>query len=101
MRLRYLFEILVLSACGVSGQALITTLAGTGSCAYSGDGGPATQAVLCNPQMTAVDGAGNIYFSDTGNSVIRMITPAGVISTIAGNGTRGTSGDGGPALSAS
>jgi hypothetical protein len=87
---------------GVPGQAVITTLAGTpfGSCAYSGDGGPSMQAAVCNPQVPVTDGAGNIYFSDAANSVIRKITPAGIISTIAGNHTRGTAGDGGPATSA-
>jgi hypothetical protein len=84
------------------GQALITTIAGAkyGTCAYSGDNGPAAAAVLCNPQMAITDNAGNIYFSDAANWVIRMINPAGIISTIAGNGTRGTAGDGGPATSA-
>jgi large repetitive protein len=98
-----LFAICFLSATAIHGQAVITTLAGApyGTCGYSGDNGPAAQAVLCNPQMTITDNAGNIYFSDAANSVIRMITPAGIISTIAGNGKEGTTGDGGAATSAS
>jgi hypothetical protein len=99
MSLLHLFAILVLSACAASGQALITTIAGTGTCSYSGDGGPAAQATLCNPQGAITDSSGNIYFGDTGNLVIRKITPAGTISTIAGTGIRGTSNTGGAATS--
>ena len=58
------------------------------------------QAELSNPQMAVSDGLGNIYFSDSANAVIHKINSSGTISTIAGNGTRGTAGDGGPALSA-
>lgn len=83
-------------------QALITTMAGTqfAPCGYAGDNGPAAQAQMCNPQMAITDGAGNVYFSDAANGAIRKITPAGIITTIAGNGTRGTSGDGGLAINA-
>ena len=81
---------------------MITTLAGTqfAPCGYSGDNGPATQAQMCNPQMAITDSVGNIYFSDAANGAIRKITPAGIITTIAGNGQRGTTGDGGPAINA-
>jgi large repetitive protein len=85
-------------------QGIITTMAGTStipSAGYSGDGGPATSAQLYNPQGAVVDAAGNIYFSDAVNFRIRKVSTNGVITTIAGNGVRGTSGDGGPALSAS
>jgi len=99
MSLRHLFATFALSACAASGQALITTIAGTGTCSYTGDGGPAAQATLCNPQGAITDGFGNIYFGDTGNFVVRKITPAGVISTIAGTGIRGTSDTGGAATS--
>jgi hypothetical protein len=85
------------------GQGVITTVAGApfASCGPLGDGGPATSAQLCGAESTAVDASGNIYFYDYGNARIREITPSGMITTIAGNGVHGTSGDGGPALSAS
>jgi uncharacterized protein (TIGR03437 family) len=67
---------------------------------YSGDGGPARQAKLNQPLGIALDAAGNLYIADAGNNVIRMVTPGGTISTIAGNGKAGYSGDGGPATSA-
>jgi len=78
----------------------ITTFAGNGTTGYSGDGGPAISAQLYNPYAIAVDSGGNLYIADTGNAVIRKVTPAGVISTVAGNNTAGYSGDLGPAISA-
>ena len=80
-------------------NGVITTLAGTGTAGYSGDGGAATSAQLSNPLGIAVDSGGNIYFADKGNMVIRKISH-GTIATVAGNGTQGFSGDGGPATSA-
>jgi hypothetical protein len=74
--------------------------AGTGSPGYSGDGGPATSAQLNRPSAVAVDRAGNLYISDTFNYRIRKVTPAGIISTIAGNGKQGHGGDNGPAMEA-
>jgi sugar lactone lactonase YvrE len=72
----------------------ITTVAGTGAPGYSGDGSLATSAKLSVPQGVAVDAAGNIYIADTGNNAIREIAVAtGKISTIAGTGTAGYSGD--------
>ena len=62
---------------------------------YSGDGGPAVGAGLFLPGGVAVDSAGNLYIADIGNNRIRKVNPAGVISTVAGNGTKGFSGDGG------
>ncbi len=80
---------------------IISTVAGTGSYGYSGDGGPATSAGLSDPYGIAVDAAGNLYIADTYNEVIRKVTIAtGVISTVAGNGSGGYAGDGGPATSA-
>ena len=76
----------------------ISTVAGTGSCCYSGDGGAAISALVGSPQGLAFDGAGNLYLA--GNSRIRKITPAGIISTVAGTGTSGFSGDGGLATAA-
>ncbi len=80
---------------------LISTVAGTGAKGYAGDGGAATQALLNNPFDLAFDPAGNLCFSDTYNHCIRRIDArTGVISTIAGNGESGFSGDGGPAKQA-
>ena len=78
----------------------ISTVAGNGTSGSSGDGGLATLAELDYPTGVAVDGAGNLFIADTFNARIRKVTPAGAISTVAGNGTRGFSGDGGPATSA-
>ena len=79
----------------------ISTIAGTGTAAYSGDGGPATSAAISVPLGIAIDSSDNIYFVHKGNDVIRRIdASSGIISTVAGNGTDGYSGDGGPATSA-
>jgi len=76
-------------------SGIITTIAGTGTFGYSGDGGPAVHAQLDHPKGVAVDSAGNVYISDTLNSRIRVVAPNGTISTAAGTGTLGYSGDGG------
>ena len=78
----------------------ITTVAGNGLASFSGDGGPATSASLNPVNGVAVDLAGNLYFSDTLNNRIRKVS-GGTISTVAGNGNQGYSGDGGLATSAS
>jgi NHL repeat/IPT/TIG domain len=75
----------------------LTTIAGTGIGTYGGDGGPATAAALYNPSQLAMDKAGNLYVADTYNHRIRKITPNGIITTVAGTGVGGFSGDGGPA----
>ena len=82
----------------VSG-GVITTVAGNGTRGFSGDNGPPTNAQLANPQGVAVDSAGNLYIADYGNNRIRKVSN-GVITTVAGNGTPGFSGDNGPATSA-
>jgi RHS repeat-associated protein len=85
----------------VPSPGLITTVAGDGFYGDSGDGGPAILAKLSDPTGAAVDSAGNLYFGDPGNSVIREVNAAtGTVTTIAGNGTGGYSGDGGQAINA-
>jgi sugar lactone lactonase YvrE len=79
----------------------ITTVAGNGGAVYSGDGGPATAASLNWPSGLAVDAAGNLYIADNHNHRIRKVTAGGTITTAAGNGQQGYSGDGGPATAAS
>jgi sugar lactone lactonase YvrE len=80
---------------------IIGTVAGNGNRGYSGDGGIATSSMLSEPEGVALDVAGNLYIADWGNNVIRKVTAAtGIISTVAGNGKYGFSGDGGPATSA-
>jgi len=85
----------------VSPGGTITTVAGNGTQGFSGDFGPATSASLYAPEGIAVDGSGDLFIADYGNSRIRKVSPGGVISTVAGNGTQALSGDGGPAASAS
>jgi sugar lactone lactonase YvrE len=79
---------------------VVTIVAGTGTCGYNGDGQPATSAQLNNPVDLALDGAGNLYIADRLNQRVRKVTPAGTISTVAGNGTPWTPGscDDGSAL---
>src|SRR5207247_5798987 len=72
----------------------ITTVAGNGTRGFSGDGGPATSVQLSYPPGVAVDGAGDLFIADTGNQRIRKVSPAGTITTVAGDGTVGFSGDG-------
>ena len=84
----------------ITPNGIISTIAGSPGAGYSGDGGPATLAKLNKPVSVAVDFSGNIYVADQGNAVIRKIAPDGIITTIAGNGTEGYSGDGGQALDA-
>ena len=78
----------------------VTVVAGIGVFGFSGDGGPAVKAQLNLPSGVAVDASGTLYIADTGNHRIRKVSPAGVITTVAGSGTRGFSGDGGLAVEA-
>lgn len=80
---------------------IINTIAGNGTAGYSGDNGPATSASLYGPWGVAVDSLGNIYIADYYNHRIRKVDTAGTITTVAGNGTNGYSGDNGQATSAS
>jgi trimeric autotransporter adhesin len=84
----------------INTSGVISTIAGSGSTAYVGDGGPATAAGLYNPGFLAFDASGKLYISDLNHYSIRMINSSGVISTVAGTGTWGYSGDGGPATAA-
>jgi sugar lactone lactonase YvrE len=80
---------------------IITTIAGNGTAGYTGDGGPATSAELYDPSGVVVDSAGNVYIADSDNEVVRKVTAnTQVITTIAGNGTYGDTGDNGQATSA-
>jgi hypothetical protein len=84
----------------VSTNGIITTVAGNGTNLYSGDGGAATNASLWLPSGVAVDGSGNLLIADPGNNRIRKVDANGTITTLAGNGTGGYSGDGGLATNA-
>ena len=84
-----------------AGSGIITTVAGNGTSGFSGDGGAATSAELHEPFGVVVDAAGDLYITDTGNYRIRKVSAGtGIITTVAGNGTLGYSGDGGSATSA-
>lgn len=79
---------------------VITTVAGNGEDAFTGDGGPATSASIRNPEGVLIDRFGDMFIADLNNHVIRRVS-AGIITTVAGNGVQGFSGDGGMATSAS
>jgi streptogramin lyase len=78
-------------------DGIITTFAGTGALGYSGDDGPAGAAQLHTPYDVRFSPAGDLYVADTGNNVIRRITPDGIITTVVGTGGPGFAGDGGDA----
>lgn len=90
----------------VSPNGIITTVAGSGNPGasgnqgFAGDGGPATAARLNYPNGVAVDASGNLFIADSSNNRIRKVSSSGIITTVAGNGTAGFSGDGGPATAA-
>ncbi len=84
----------------VTPGGVIGTFAGTGSGSSSGDGGAASSAGVAGPAGIALDTWGNLFIAETGGHRVRMVTPGGVISTIAGTGVAGSAGDGGPAASA-
>jgi trimeric autotransporter adhesin len=85
----------------ISSAGVISTIAGKDTAGFSGDGGPATAAKLNNPTSVKVDKLNNIYIVDMANNRVRKIDPTGIITTIAGDGTLGSAGDGGPATAAS
>ncbi len=84
----------------VAPNGTITTVAGTGVAGFGGDGGAASAALLNAPGAVAVDAAGNLYIGDRNNNRVRKVTPGGTITTVAGNGEAGNTGDGGLATSA-
>ena len=84
----------------VNTAGIINTFAGNGTSGYSGDGGQATAAELYGPRGVTIDAAGNIYITDYENNRIRVVNTAGIIRTIAGNGTGGYAGDGAAATAA-
>jgi uncharacterized protein (TIGR03437 family) len=85
----------------VDPSGIITTIAGNGAIATAGDGGPAINASLFEPVCVALDALGNIYIADRSSNVVRKVDhSSGIITTVAGNGTTGFAGDGGPATSA-
>src|SRR5438105_284513 len=84
----------------VTPDGIINTIAGTDTAGFSGDGGPATSAQLDQPFGLAVDSAGNVYIADSNNHRVRRGSPDGFISTVAGTGEKGFSGDRGPATAA-
>lgn len=84
----------------VTPEGAVTTFAGTGAAEAGGDGGPAAQALLNQPQGVAVDGAGNLYIADTENDQIRKVGTSGTIERLAGQNQSGFRGDNGPANAA-
>jgi uncharacterized protein (TIGR03437 family) len=84
----------------VAANGIITTVAGTATPGYSGDSGPAISAELSFPRGVGLDAAGNMYIADSGNNVVRKVDKNGIITTVVGNSTPGSSGDGGPAIDA-
>ncbi|MCP4696421.1 MAG: hypothetical protein GY862_06195 [Gammaproteobacteria bacterium] len=79
---------------------IVHTVAGDGTSGYNGDDIPAAEALLASPNSIALDSKGNLYIADGNNDRVRKVDAAGIITTIAGNGSGGYSGDGGPATAA-
>jgi hypothetical protein len=100
--------LLLCSGSRVSAQAVLritpgattSTVAGTGTVGYSGDSGQATSATFASPSAVAYDASGNLYIADRDNHVVRMVSPAGIVTTVAGTGQPGFGGDNGAATSA-
>ncbi|MDH4227569.1 MAG: hypothetical protein OEV59_07460 [Deltaproteobacteria bacterium] len=89
------------SSVALAVECNVSTFAGNGVTAYSGDGGSSASAQIANPEGLAVDSSGNVFIADTANNRVRKVDAVtGVISTVAGNGTSGYSGDGGQAVNA-
>ena len=84
----------------VDRAGVISTVAVTGFCCFTGDGVPATSTTLFFPHGVALDREGNLYIADSLDQRIRKVNTDGIIRTVAGNGTGGFSGDGGPGIAA-
>ena len=84
----------------IDADKVVTIVAGTGVAGHAGDNGPATAATLDNPTGVWADADGSLYVIDSNNHVLRRVDPSGTITTFAGTGTAGYSGDEGPATSA-
>jgi len=85
----------------ITPAAVVSVIAGeVNNCGYNSDGGPATSALLNSPYGVALDSSGDLFIGDTSNNRVRMVNTAGIISTVAGNGTCGYTGDGGSATAA-
>jgi len=84
----------------IDSNGMLTDVVGTGDSGYSGDGGPATEATLKVPAGLTFDKQGNLYIADRENHVVRKVNTQGIITTVAGTGTAGFGGDGGPATKA-
>src|SRR5262249_39407806 len=85
----------------VDPSGAVSTFAGTGTSGYAGDNGPASAAQFRRPVALAFDSQGDLYVADSDDNRVRRISPAGIVTTVAGTGSGGFSGDNGPALSAS
>jgi len=83
----------------VGSAGIISTIAGNGTCGFSGDGGPGRVAMICGPEGVAVDAQGSVYFGDYNNLRVRKVTRAGTINTVAGSGNSGYNGENLPATS--
>ncbi len=92
--------LLVLAAAVCYGQGTISTVAGSSKCCNSADGGQAVNTWLPSTKGITVDRLGNLYIWDGSSSKVRKVSPSGIITTVAGNGMFGYTGDGGPATSA-
>lgn len=99
--MKYIYLLLFFTLITINSNAqTITTVAGNGTAGFSGDGAAATSAELNNPFRIGFDAKGNMYIADGANNRIRKVSTHGIITTVAGNGTAGFSGDGGTAISA-
>jgi streptogramin lyase len=101
MRIGWAVLLIGVAGAGTPEKGTIETVAGTGTKGYGGDGGPATKAVLDQPFHCELDGKGHLYVAEAGNHCVRKVDlKTGVITTVAGSGEKGYSGDGGPATQA-
>lgn len=100
MKHLYIFSLLLISTFNLHAQTIINTSAGTGTAGYTGDGGAATAALIDYPIGISADNNGNYYFGDVFNHVVRKVDANGIITTVAGTGIDGSTGDGGQATAA-